>query len=296
MYDDVLRDALKRVDHAFKLFFNKIKTKENQGYPRYKGITRYDSFTYQKGFYLKDNILDLPKVGCLKIKQHRDLIGKIKILTIKKTPTNKWFAIFVCKVDDKLPQDINSSVGIDLGLTTFATMSNGETIPRQRFFKEYEKRIANASRKRESLPKGSKERNKAKLIESRIYEKMTNKRKDFIHKSVNSLINKYDLICLEDLNIKKMQQTDMKNIRKGIADIAWNQFIRFTSYKAESAGKIVMLVNPKNTTKTCSRCGSLVEKELSERIHNCSCGLILDRDVNAAINILRRGLSSLAKA
>ena len=297
IYDDVLRDALKRVDKTYKNFFNRLKLNENPGFPRFKGINKYNSFTYQKGFYINNNTIDLPKMGCIKIRKHRQIEGKIKILTIKKTSTNKWYAIFTSDIKDQKTNISNlTSVGIDLGLTTFATLSDGNIILRKRFFKQYEKRIANASRKREKFKKGSKQRNKAKLIESKIYEKLTNIKKDFTHKVALNLVNKYDLIVFEDLSISKMRQTDMKNIRKGIADVAWNRFVQFTSYKAEWAGKKVILVDPKNTSKICSKCGNIIEKDLSTRIHECSCGLIIDRDLNAAINILRRGLSSLAKA
>jgi putative transposase len=241
--------------------------------------------------------LRLSKIGDIKIILHRSIQGSIKTLNISRTSTGKWFANFSCEIEvPASTPSIDKSVGIDLGLSTFATMSDGSIIPRQRFFKQYEKRLAKASRKRETAPKGSKLRRKLRLVESKIHEKVSNIRKDFCHKQAKILVKSFDLICFEDLNIENMQFTDIKNIKKGISDVAWNQFVQFTQYKAESAGKRVVLVDPKNTTKICSRCGSIVPKELSERIHSCSCGLVLDRDLNAAINILRRGLASLAKA
>ena len=298
IHSQVLQNAQQRVDLAFKAFFRRCKAGENPGYPRFKGKGRYDSFTFpQSGFKLKGSKLTLSKIGDIKIINHREIEGKIKTLTIRKTSTGKWFACFSCEIEkDVVTQPIDNSIGIDLGLSTFATFSNGESIPRQRFFKEYEKKLAKASRKRELQEKGSKARSKAKLVESKIHERVANLRKDFAHKHSLKLVRSFDLICLEDLSIKSMQEGDKKNIRKGIADVAWNQFIQFTQYKAASAGKRVILVNPKNTTKECSRCGCIVPKELSERTHSCSCGLVLDRDLNAAINILRRGLASLAKA
>lgn len=298
IHSQVLQNTQQRVDLAFKAFFRRCKAGENPGYPRFKGKGRYDSFTFpQAGFKLKGNKLSLSKIGDIKIINHREIEGKIKTLTIRRTSTGKWFACFSCEIEKGIVhQPVDKSIGIDLGLSTFATFSNGESIPRQRFFKEYEDRLARASRKRAALEKGSKARNKARLVESKIHERVANLRKDFAHKQSLKLVNEFDLICLEDLSIKSMQEGDKKNIRKGIADVAWNQFVQFTQYKAESAGKRVVLVNPKNTTKECSRCGCIVPKELSERTHSCSCGLVLDRDLNAAINILRRGLASLAKA
>jgi putative transposase len=297
IYSQILQDAQGRVDFAFKSFFRRCKLGEKPGYPRFKNKSSYNSFTYtQKGFKIINNKLNLTFIGDLKIKLHRCTEGKIKTLTIKKTSTNKWFATFSCEFENVEQKSIINTVGIDLGLTTFATMSDGNTIQRQRFFKQYEKKLANASRKREALAKGSKERNKKRIIESKIYEKSTNKRKDFCHKEALNLVKKYDLIVFENLSIDKIQQTNMKAVKKGIADVAWNQFVQFVSYKAENAGKKVILVDPRNTSKICSGCGLIVDKILSTRNHECSCGLILNRDLNAAINIHRRGLSSLAKA
>ena len=119
---------------------------------------------------------------------------------------------------------------------------------------------------------------------------------DFAHKNSLRLIKKYDFIVFEDLNIRNMQINNVKQIKKSISDVTWDRFTKFTQYKAEKAGKQVMFVDPKNTSKMCSNCGSLVPKLLSDRIHICSCGLSIDRDLNAAINILRRGLASLATA
>lgn len=298
IHSQVLQDAQLRVDLAFKSFFRRCKSGEKPGYPRFKGKGRYDSFTFPgSGFKLISNKLRLSKIGDIKIILHRSIQGSIKTLNISRTSTGKWFANFSCEIEvPASTPSIDKSVGIDLGLSTFATMSDGSIIPRQRFFKQYEKRLAKASRKRETAPKGSKLRRKLRLVESKIHEKVSNIRKDFCHKQAKILVKSFDLICFEDLNIENMQFTDIKNIKKGISDVAWNQFVQFTQYKAESAGKRVVLVDPKNTTKICSRCGSIVPKELSERIHSCSCGLVLDRDLNAAINILRRGLASLAKA
>jgi putative transposase len=125
---------------------------------------------------------------------------------------------------------------------------------------------------------------------------MANKRRDFAHKISLYLVQNFQVIAFEDLNIKQMQQTRFKGIRRSIGDVAWNQFMQFTSYKAEYAGRTVMFVNPCNTSKRCSRCGQLVEKKLSDRVHSCSCGLVLDRDHNASINILALGMQSIASA
>jgi len=144
--------------------------------------------------------------------------------------------------------------------------------------------------------KGSLDRKKQRKKVAYIHEKIANRRKDFAHKLSRQLVNKYQVISFEKLNIKEMRENGFKGIRKSIGDAAWNQFIQFTTYKAECAGRIVVAVDPRNTSKMCSRCGQIVEKKLSDRVHHCSCGLVLDRDHNASLNILRLGMESLASA
>lgn len=302
VHSQVLQQAQIRVDLAMKAFFRRVKaakTKgkkaEDPGYPRFKGKGRYDSFTFtQAGFSVSENAVKLSKVGEIEAVIHRPIEGKVKTLTIRRTSTGKWFACFSCELPDVavVPVTIESSVGIDLGLTTFAVMSNGDTVENPRVFKTYAKRLARVTRRREALPKGSAQRNKARIVESKVHERIANVRKDFAHKTALSIVRKYDLIVLEDLNTKNMLENNTTAMSRSIADVAWNQFVQFTQYKAESAGKRVILVDPRNTTKECSRCGMLVPKDLSERVHRCTCGLEMDRDLNAAINIVRRGLAS----
>jgi putative transposase len=183
-------------------------------------------------------------------------------------------------------------VGIDMGLSSFATLSDGTAIPNPRFFRLEEKELAKAQRKLSTATKGSPERKKAVGAVQRVHERIANKRYNFIHQLSRRLVDDYTFIAFEDLNIKNM----LKNhcLAKSISDAAWNMLISATKYKAESAGSIVALVNPANTSKMCPRCGLLVEKTLADRTHKCnSCGLVLDRDHNAAINILRLGLQSV---
>ena len=296
VHSQVLQQAQIRVDLAMKAFFRRVKTAQNPGYPRFKGKGRYDSFTFtQAGFSVSENAVKISKVGEIKAVIHRPIEGKVKTLTIRRTSTGKWFACFSCELPDVavVPVTIESSVGIDLGVTTFAVMSNGDTVENPRVFKTYAKRLARVTRRREALPKGSAQRNKARIVESKVHERIANVRKDFAHKTALSVVRKYDLIVLEDLNTKNMLENNTTAMSRSIADVAWNQFVQFTQYKAASAGKRVILVDPRNTTKECSRCGMLIPKDLSERVHRCTCGLEMGRDLNAAINIVRRGLASV---
>lgn len=295
-YSQCLQNAQLRVDLAFRAFFLRVKNKEKPGYPRFRGSNRYDSFTFpQSGFTLVKNSLKLFKIGSVRIKKHREIKGKIKTLTIRCT-YNKWYACFSCEIEP-IPLPItNAVVGIDVGLISFATLSTGEKIENPRFYRNEEEKLVKAQRKMSKTEKGSPNRIKQQKKVSHIHEKIVNKRKDFTHKLSHQLVNKYQIIIFEKLNIGQMIENGFKGIRKSIGDAAWNQFIQFTTYKAAEAGRQVILVNPKNTSKKCSRCGRLTEKKLSDRIHTCSCGLILDRDHNASINILALGMQSLASA
>jgi putative transposase len=294
VHSQVLQEIVKRVDLAFQAFFRRVKAGEKAGYPRFKGYGRYDSITYtQSGFELNDNILWLSKIGEIKIKLHRTFDGEIQRLNIRKMPTGKWFVSFLVKSESEstLPKT-GLSVGIDVGISSFLTLSNGEHIPNPRFFVTDEKKLIKAQRKLSKAKKGTPLRKKMLKIVQHIHERISNKREDFIQKISLNLVKEYDFITFEDLNVKGMIQNH--NLSKHIADVAWNKLITVTTYKAEWAGKIVKLINPCNTSQMCSGCGQIVTKSLSERIHSCPyCGLILDRDHNAAINILRLGVQSL---
>ncbi len=293
VYSQVLQDVSMRVDLAFKAFFRRVKAGEKPGYPRFKGKGRYDSFTYpQSGFKLEGDRLHLSKIGDVKILLHRPIEGTIKTLTIQRSSTGKWYACFSVEYDPSpLPQKEKTAVGIDVGLESFATLSNGEKIENPRFFRTDEKTLAKAQRKLSKAEKGTPERKKARKNVAHVHERIANRRLDFAHQTSRQLVNRFGTIVFEDLNITNMQKNH--HLAKSIADAAWNQFITFTKSKAEEAGSRVILVNPRNTSQMCSRCGMIVAKTLSDRVHSCPhCGLVMDRDQNAAFNIMRLGLQS----
>ena len=295
VYSQVLQNVQVRVDLAFKAFFRRVKNGEDPGYPRFKGYGRYDSLTYkQLGFGIKDGKLHLAKIGDIKIKLHRPIEGKIKTCTIRRMPTGKWFACLSVEIEDAPlpPWKDGSVVGIDVGLASFATLSNGEKIDNPRFFRKEEKALAKAQRKRDKLPKGSSLRRKASKVVTRIHERITNRRTDFSNQISRQFVNRFGVIVFEDLDIQNMLKNH--HLAKSISDVAWNMLVKSTESKAAYAGSKVVLVDPKYTSQICSRCGLIVEKDLSERVHSCSeCGLSMDRDLNAAINILRLGLQSV---
>jgi len=298
VFSQTLQNVQERVDLAFKAFFRRVKAGERPGYPRFKGKGWYDSFTYpQLGFKLLSEKLRLSKIGDIKIKLHRPIEGKIKRLTVRRSSTGKWFACFSVEIDDppKPPWKDGSMVGIDVGLESFATLSNGEKIDNPRFFRSEEKALAKGQRRLSKCEKGTRDRRRILKVVQRIHERIANRRYDFAHQVSNQLVSKYGLIAFENLSITNM----LKNhcLAKSISDVAWRMLVTTTSYKAESAGSMVVLVDPKNTSQLCSRCGLKVPKSLSDRVHECpQCGLVMDRDENAAINILRLGLQSLPKA
>ena len=297
VYAQTLQNVQERVDLAFKAFFRRVKAGEEPGYPRFRGKGWYDSFTYpqpEKGGNLVNGMVRLPKIGDIKIKLHRQIEGKIKRLTVRRTATGKWFACFSVETEDVPlpPWKDGAVVGIDVGLESFATFSNGETIANPRFFREEEHELARAQRKLSKAPKGTPDRKKALKVVERVHERIANKRYEFAHQVSHNLVDRFGLIAFEDLNIKGMVHNHC--LAKSISDVAWNMLVTLTSYKAASAGSVVVLVDPRNTSKMCSRCGTLIEKSLSDRVHNCTqCGLSMDRDWNAAINILRLGLQSV---
>jgi putative transposase len=297
----VLQNVNVRVDLAFKAFFRRVKAGDDPGYPRFKGYGRYDSMCYPQygnGVRLDGSTLILSKLGSVKVKLHRELCGTPKTVCVRRSSTGKWFVTFACICDTQPLPDEPKRIGVDVGLQTFATLSNGKKIANPRFFKKEQDALAKAQRKMSKLAKGTPERAKVRKVVSRIHERITNKRTDFAHQQSRKLVNTYGVIVLEKLAVVDMMSNHTQvfgnKLNKSIADVAWSQLAQFTAYKAEDAGRLFLQVDPRNTSKKCSRCGSLVPKDLGVRTHDCPhCGLVLDRDHNAAINILALGLQSV---
>jgi putative transposase len=293
---EALQNACVRVDLAFQAFFRRVKAGETPGYPRFRGRHRYDSFTYprQRGNWgiLDNGRVRLSKIGEVKIKLHRPLEGEAKTLTVSRDRLGNWYACFVVEVEDKPLAPSPYVTGIDLGLTTFATLSHGKPIDNPRFFRQDEKALAKAQRKASRFAKGTPERRKAMRAVQHIHKRIANRRNNFAHQTSRALVNRYQVICFEDLSPANMVQNH--SLAKSISDAAWSQLVHYTTYKAADAGRACVLVDPRYTSQDCSGCGERVKKDLAVRIHDCPhCGLTLDRDLNAALNILARGLASL---
>jgi len=296
IYSQVLQNVAVRIDLAFRAFFRRVKSGEKPGYPRFRGEFRYNSFTYpQSGFKLLKNVIQLSKIGGVKIKLHRPIEGTIKTCTVRRTPTGKWFVSFACDIEHKpVEQPINPSIGIDMGLEHFATLSNGEQIENPRFFKHEEKALAKAQRKLSAQEKASKARAKARKVVARVHERINWKRHNFAHQKSRKLVNRFNTIAVEDLSINDMRKNNFRYINKSISDAAWRMFLDCLRYKAECAGSRCIQVNPAYTSQTCSNCGNRHKLKLSDRIYHCPvCSLEIKRDVNAALNIMSLGLQTL---
>ena len=289
IYSQVLQDVLFRVDKAYKAFFRRLKEKNGKaGYPRFKNSGRYDSITYtQSGFEIKDGKLKLSKIGHIKIKLHRDIDGIIKTCNIKKE-IDRWYVCFSVEYTAKVKPLPAQQIGIDVGLKSFAVLSDGNIIDNPKYLLKSEKQLIKKQRQLSRKKKGSNNRKKAKLVLSKLHKHISNQRKDFHHKISRQIVDNYGYIKVEDLQIKNMVKNH--NLAKLISDAGWGQFLSFITYKAEEAGCYVEKVNHRNTSKKCSVCGYIhKEMTLSVREWTCPvCNTEHDRDINASINILNK--------
>jgi putative transposase len=288
IHSQVLQDILKRLDKTFKAFFGRVKKGVKTGFPRFKGQNFFDSFCYpQSGFSLTGNKLTLSKIGKVKIKLSRFVIGKVKTCTIKRE-IDKWFVIFTVEtLPEPLPKT-GESVGLDMGISAFATLSDDTQIDNFKYYESTQKRLRIAQRRVSRRKKGSHRRRKAVCALRKIHQKIKNQRSDFQHKVSTYLVKTYDVICIEKLSIFGMSRGILS---KQVHDVSWGSFFQKLKSKAECADKRVIEVNPHYTSQDCSACRNRVKKDLSVRVHHClQCGLVLDRDYNAAINIKNTAL------
>jgi putative transposase len=287
VYAQSVQNVAVRVDIAFKAFFRRSKAGETPGYPRLKGIGQYDSFTYPQatGFKVGESTVTLGKIGKVKAKIHRSIVGTIKACTVRRYGS-KWFVSVTCEYEHDPLATSNETVGIDVGIKSFAALSNGEFIANPKFYRAEEKSLAKASRQQAKTKNGSGDRCKRNKVIRRVHERIRNKRHNFVHQESRKLVNKYGLIAVEKLNVKGMVKNHC--LAKSISDASWSMFRECLTYKAESAGRKLIAVNPAYTSQMCSGCGNVVKKKLADRIHFCpQCGMTMDRDTNAAVNILR---------
>ena len=288
-FSQSLQMVLRQFDKALKDSFKKEK-----GFPYFKKkMLLNDSFTCPQKWRLGRGFVFIPKIGEVKWIKHRAMKGKPKSITISQDG-GKWYCSVLCEytVSDKA-KECDNVVGCDVGLKEFATLSNGTVISNPKHTKKYENKLAKEQRKLSKKQKGSKNRFKQRLKVRRIQNKVRDTRKDFLHKTSNSIAKNYDGIAVEDLNIKGM----MKNhcLAKSIGDVSWSEFNRQLEYKCKWSFKHYLKIGRfEPTSKTCSNCGCVQEMPLSKRIFDCpDCGISIDRDLNASLNIRNIGINTL---
>jgi putative transposase len=298
--------TIKRLDLAFQAFFRRVKAGEKPGYPRFKGRDRFDSIlfgTYPNGLKLIGDRIRVQHVGSIKVRLHRQVEGKIKTATLKRE-AGKWYVVFSCDLGEvQVAPSANPQVGIDMGLTHFLTTSD-DTAPKEeqfvenpRYLKSELPELRRRGRAISRKKRGGKNRRKAVEQLQKVHVRVKNLRKEHHFKIANKLVHRYGKIAVEDLDIRGMLEdkgihgeSRTRRFSRSISDAGWGQFLSILGHKAESAGVRMVKVEPRGTSQQCSGCGAIVPKTLWDRVHHCPhCGLILDRDVNAARNVEHRG-------
>jgi putative transposase len=295
VHSQVLQNVGVRIDLAFKAFFRRVKAGEKPGYPRFRGRDRYDSFCYPQapsGCKLAGDRLTLSGIGTVRVRLHRPLEGKPKTVCVRRSSTGKWYVTFACEWEPTPLPESAERVGIDVGLSSFATLSTGEAIENPRFFRREEKALAKAQRQHAQAAKATPQRKNRRKVVARVHQRTRWKRQDFAHQHSRRIVNRFQMIAVEDLSVNRMVHNHC--LSKSIGDAAWAAFAAMLSFKAEWAGRRFVAVNPAYTSQDCSRCGHRQKLPLSDRTYRCSCCVLeLDRDQNAALNILRLGLQAV---
>lgn len=292
VYQKVLQMELYKLFSNLKGLSSSKKNGRRVGQLRFKGKYVFKTFTYnQLGFKLEWNndrnqILHLSKIGNIPIRCHRKPVGIIKQITVKQFSSGKWYA-FVVEDGVKHPKKaMEGVIGIDVGLQNLIYDSDGNCVKNPKHLLLKEKRLKHLQRLVSSKKKKSNNRNRFRIQLAKQYEKVVNSRNDFLHKLSHYYSSNFNVIGVEDLQIKNMVQN--RNYSKSISDASWGKFRQLLVYKAERAGGLVIPVNARGTTQRCSQCGTVVPKEIWDREHNCShCGFIAPRDFNSALEIKR---------
>jgi putative transposase len=284
----IQQDALERLDEAFGAFFRRLKLGENPGFPRFKGRERYHTFSqkYEKvrPCPIKGDKLTVPGVGTCRVRLSRPIEGRCKQLRITRR-ADGWYALLVCEMPKPAPRAFTGeTVGVDVGITSFATLSTGEEIANPRHLKQAATQLAREQWRLSRKVKGSQNRGKARAKVALRHLRVHRARKHFHHEEAAKLVERFDRIAVEDLNIRGMVKN--RHLAKAILEVAWGQFFAITKSKAESASRRFERVNPRYTSQTCSNCGHRQKMPLAIRIFECEkCGFVCGRDHNAAINL-----------
>jgi putative transposase len=302
-----LQQALKDLERAYKNFFAK-----RAGFPRFKKKGRSDSFRYPDAKQIKldqpNNRLLLPKLGWLRYRNSREVLGVVKNVTVSHS-CGKWFVSIQTEREVETPLPQGNAVGIDMGITRFATLSDGRFIAPLNTFKRHEHALRTAQRAMSRKQKFSSNWKKAKAKIQKIHHRIGNARRDFLHKTTSTLSQNHAMVCIENLQVRNMSksaagnaETHGKNVRaksglnKAILDQGWFEFRRQLDYKMGWSGGYLIAVPPKNTSRTCPSCGHIAKENRTSQARFCcvKCGFEENADVVGAINVLRAGHAQLA--
>ena len=280
-----LQAVLIRLNRAFQNFFRRVKNNETPGFPRFKGRNRFSSLVFTPtAFQVQGRHVAISKVGNIKIKMHRPLPEKHGTLFLKQV-CGSWYACFSCAVAPQVLPPSTEEIGVDVGLESFAVLSDGTPIKNPRWYRKAQAKLRRAQRRVARRKKGSERRRKAVALLQKIHEHVANQRKDFQHKEALKLVQRYGVIAVEDLTIKGLAGG---RLAKSVQDAGWGGFLQILAYKAESAGRKLCAVDPRGTSQTCV-CGAKVPKRLWDREHVCTaCGWMASRDHVSAQVILER--------
>jgi putative transposase len=312
IHSHVLQDVLARLDTTYQAFFRRLAHGEQPGFPRFQGSERYHSFTYKEygnGARLDNSYLVLSKIGRIAVRWSRPIEGTIKTVTVSKE-ADGWYVCFSCAAVPTQPLPLTGrETGIDVGLTVFLKTAEGQRVANPRHYRTAERALKKAQRRVARRTKGSTRRKKAVHLLAKRHQQGRRQRADFHHKTALRLVREFDVLYLEDLQIRNMSRrpapqpqpdgnggyrhngaSAKAGLNKSISDAGWYAFRVILACKAAYAGKRVEAVPPAYTSQDCSGCGKRVRKSLSVRTHVCPhCGLVLDRDENAVLHIQWRG-------
>ena len=298
----LLQEPLQRLDLAFQSFFRRVKSGQTPGYPRFRSAKRWDSLVWADpvGCRLESSKVVLSKFGGIKIIQWTDPSDGSRLLRVAlKREADGWYVVLTYEIPKpKSLPSTGKTVGIDLGLKSLVAFSDGTLIPHPKWSRKANRKIVQQQRRVSRRIKGSNRRRKAVHAFAKTHQHVARKRKYFLDCLSRKLVNENDVIAVEKLNVRGISRgmgsnSQGRGFRRSVLDASWGQLIWMLSYKAESAGRKFVQVDPAYSSQTCPSCGTIKRKELSERVHSCDCGYVADRDVAAAQVILQRALEVL---